>query len=80
MKKDGIIVSVTHNGETKEFEGSSIFAILVQEENVKTIAVGKVNGLDLVSAYLQLKELLKLLEDELPVHKYIKNTSEGATS
>lgn len=80
MKKDGITLSVTHQGDTQKIVGRSIFGVVVQEENIKTIAVGMINGVDMISAYLQLKELLKILEDEPTVHKYIKNTSEGATS
>ena len=80
MKKEGITLSVTHQGDTQKIEGKSIFGVVVQEENIKTIAVGMINGVDMISAYLQLKELLKILEDEPTVHKYIKNTSEGETS
>ena len=80
MKKDGITLSVTHQGDTQKIEGNSIFGVVVQGENIKTIAVGIVNGVDMISAYLQLKVLLKILEDEPTVHTYIKHTSEGETS
>ena len=80
MKKSlKVKLEIKDDGVKKELEGYGAFGVIIDEENARGFMVAKCSGIDMLCAYLELKKIVKKMEESEAIQIYLADKKEATS-
>ena len=66
-------------GVNQKIEGYGAFGVIIDGESAKGFAIANCSGLDMICAYMQLKKIVKKMEESEAIQMYLADKKEATS-